>query len=218
MVDERRPESGSSAAAQRRPGAGAPLKVAVAGKGGAGKTTIAAALAERLADRGLRTLAVDCDPNPNLAESFGLESARLARFTRDDLRRVGETLALAREPELVEAAPALWVLGGPPSDAPLADAVARGIAGVLVAERFDAVVTDLGAGWELAQAAVGGPLNPADVCVVVSTGRPVGELTAERVEAACRAREVPALRVTNAPGRARELASELAERLASGRR
>ena len=216
--DDRRVESGPSAAAPPRPGSRSPLKVAVAGKGGAGKTTVCALLAERLAERGLRTLAVDCDPNPNLAESFGLESARLERFSRDALRREDESLALAREPGLAEVSPRLFVLGGPPSEAPLADAVARGIAGVLVAERFDAVVTDLGAGWELALAAVGGPLNPAEVCVIVSTGRPVGELTAERIEAACRARGVPALRVTYEPDRAEALAAELAERLARGRR
>lgn len=80
------------------------------------------------------------------------------------------------------------------------------------------MVTDLGAGPELAQAAVGGALNPADLCVVVSTGRYVGELTAERIEQACRDRKVPALRVTRRPGEDPELASELAERLVEGRK
>jgi hypothetical protein len=80
---------------------------------------------------------VDCDPNPNLAESFGLDSAMLARFSRDGLRRVGETLELAREPELAVPAPRIWLLGGPPSEAALGDAAARGIAGVLLAPRFD---------------------------------------------------------------------------------
>jgi hypothetical protein len=44
--------------------------------------------------------------------------------------------------------------GGPP--------VARRTAGVLLAERFEVVVTDPGAGPELARVAVGGVLNPAD--------------------------------------------------------
>ena len=185
----------------------------MAGKGGAGKSTVCAVLAERLAARGLRTLAVDCDPNPNLAESFGVASGGLDRFSREGLRRVGDGLELAHDPALVEVSPGLWLLGGPPSEAPLADAVARGIAGVLLAERFEAVVTDLGAGPEFAQAAVGGALNPADVCVVVSTGRPVGELTAERIEAVCREREVATLRVTYRPGREEALADALADRL-----
>lgn len=211
MAAHRPYDSGASTAVgERRP---RPRKVAVAGKGGAGKTTVCAAVAERLAARGLRTLAVDCDPNPNLAESFGVDSARLDRFSRDALRPAAGALELARDPALVEVHHGLWLLGGPPSDAPLADAVARGIAGVLLAERFEAVVTDLGAGPEFAQAAVGGALNPADVCVVVSTGRPVGELTAERIEAVCREREVTTLRVTYRHGREQALGQELADRL-----
>ena len=142
----------------------------IAGKGGVGKTTIAALLAHALAARGLRTLAVDCDPNPNLAESFGLDSRSLDRFSHEQLERAGETLALMSEPALVEVEPRLFLLGGPPTATALADAVARGIAGVLLAERFGAVVTDLGAGPELARVAVGGVLNPADVCVVLTDG------------------------------------------------
>jgi len=100
------------------------------------------------------TLAVDCDPNPNLAESFGRNSGSLPRFDRAGLRRDGETLALAEEPELVPLEDGAFLLGGPPSEAPLADAVARGIAGALLADRFDAVVTDLGAGPEFTEMAV----------------------------------------------------------------
>ena len=159
---------------------------------------------------------MDCDPNPNLAESFGLDSGGLDRFSRDALRRAGDGLELAHDPALVEVRPGLWLLGGPASGAPLAEAVARGIAGVLLAERFEAVVTDHGAGPEFAQAAVGGALNPADVCVVVSTGRPVGELTADRIEAACREREVATLRVTYRPGREQPLAREIADHLLAG--
>jgi hypothetical protein len=158
-----------------------------------------------------RTLAVDCDPNPNLAESFGLSSSDLERFDPDGLRRVGGTLELAREPMLVEAAPLVWLLGGPPGPAPRADAVARGIAGVLVAERFDAVVTDLGAGPEFTEMAVGGALNPADVCVVLSSGAPVADITAERIEAACLRRGVATHRATTAAGQ--DIAARLAERL-----
>jgi hypothetical protein len=167
----------------------------------------------RLAERGLRTLAVDCDPNPNLAESFELDSSVLGRFTGDDLRRAGESLALARDPELVEVGAGLWLLGGPPSEAPLADAVARGIAGVLLADRFDFTVTDLGAGPELARVAVGGALNPADLCVALSNGTRVGDLTAERVASACRERRVRTLRLTSPVGRAEETAARLADRL-----
>lgn len=159
------------------------------------------ALARELARRDLRTLAVDCDPNPNLAESFGIDSAVVQRWSFDGLRRARGTLELAAEPPLVEVEPRrLWVLGGPPGPTPLNDAVARGIAGVLLAERFDWVVTDLGAGPEFTRMAVGGVLNPAELCLVVSDARPAAELAAERIEAACRARRVPTRRVSSQGG------------------
>lgn len=57
------------------------MKVAVSGKGGTGKTSISGTLARTLARRGLRVLAIDCDSNPNLATSLGLdeETARTLR-------------------------------------------------------------------------------------------------------------------------------------------
>jgi len=48
------------------------MKIAVAGKGGVGKTLVAAGLAWSLARRGFRTIAVDADPTPNLGISLGL--------------------------------------------------------------------------------------------------------------------------------------------------
>lgn len=56
------------------------MKVAVAGKGGSGKTTIAATLARLLARRGRSVLAVDGDSNPNLAVCLGLPRARSAEL------------------------------------------------------------------------------------------------------------------------------------------
>ena len=49
------------------------MKVAVAGKGGAGKTTIAGTLARVLADQGHQVVAIDDDSNPNLALTVGLD-------------------------------------------------------------------------------------------------------------------------------------------------
>lgn len=48
------------------------MKIAVAGKGGVGKTLVAAGLAWSFAQRGFRTIAVDADPTPNLGVSLGL--------------------------------------------------------------------------------------------------------------------------------------------------
>lgn len=48
------------------------MKIVVAGKGGSGKTTLAATLARVLARRGRSVLAVDGDSNPNLGICLGL--------------------------------------------------------------------------------------------------------------------------------------------------
>jgi len=50
------------------------LKIAVVGKGGVGKTTIAGTLACLLSRRGFKVLAVDADPNANLAYTLGLKA------------------------------------------------------------------------------------------------------------------------------------------------
>lgn len=47
------------------------MKIAISGKGGVGKTTIAALLARSLAQRGVSVLAVDADPDANLALALG---------------------------------------------------------------------------------------------------------------------------------------------------
>ncbi|MGH2704976.1 MAG: AAA family ATPase [Actinomycetota bacterium] len=48
------------------------MKIAIAGKGGSGKTTIAGVLARTLAREGHEVLAVDADTNPNLGISLGI--------------------------------------------------------------------------------------------------------------------------------------------------
>ena len=80
------------------------MRIAIAGKGGSGKTTIAATLARLLARRGYGVTAIDDDPNPNLAAALGVPAearARLRRVPRDVLvERKGPdgapVLALAR--------------------------------------------------------------------------------------------------------------------------
>lgn len=54
------------------------MKIAVSGKGGVGKTLIAGSLAYFFAKNGLKTIAIDADPSPNLALTLGLspEEAR----------------------------------------------------------------------------------------------------------------------------------------------
>ena len=54
------------------------MKIAVGGKGGSGKTTIAGTLARVLATRGLPVVALDDDSNPNLAVTVGLPTSSAA--------------------------------------------------------------------------------------------------------------------------------------------
>lgn len=48
------------------------MRIAIAGKGGTGKTTIAGTLARLMARRGCEVWAIDADSNPNLAVTLGL--------------------------------------------------------------------------------------------------------------------------------------------------
>ncbi|MEW5835635.1 MAG: AAA family ATPase [Pseudomonadota bacterium] len=77
------------------------MKIALVGKGGSGKTTLAGTLARVLARRRHRVLAIDGDPNPNLALTLGM-----AREDADHIRYI--------PPSLVEA-----VASGGPAPATL---------------------------------------------------------------------------------------------------
>ncbi|WP_291779862.1 AAA family ATPase [Cecembia sp.] len=49
------------------------MKIAIAGKGGVGKTTISGTICRVLAQSGERVLAIDGDPNPNLSVVLGID-------------------------------------------------------------------------------------------------------------------------------------------------
>ncbi len=68
------------------------MKLAISGKGGVGKTTLAALLAQTYADAGRDVLAVDADPAPCLAGALGFPPELRAR-----LRPIAEMDALIEE-------------------------------------------------------------------------------------------------------------------------
>lgn len=57
------------------------MKIAITGKGGVGKTTLAGTLARLYAADGRPVLAIDADPDANLATAVGIPAERMASLT-----------------------------------------------------------------------------------------------------------------------------------------
>ncbi|MEM2738011.1 MAG: ArsA-related P-loop ATPase [Candidatus Bathyarchaeia archaeon] len=176
------------------------MKVAVSGKGGVGKTLVAAGLAVSFVKRGFKTIAIDADPSPNLALSLGLSS--------DEARRI---MPISDNKELVEAKTGtgyagvyrltftvddivrdyavetplgvnLIVMGtvrsvGAGCTCP-ANAVVRSLLRHLVVERGEAVVLDMEAGVEHMGR---GTARHVDVMLVVVNANMKSLETAERI-------------------------------------
>ena len=68
------------------------MKIAISGKGGVGKSTISAALSLLMAKQGKRVLAVDADPDANLASALGMPKA-----VRDEIIPISQQIALIEE-------------------------------------------------------------------------------------------------------------------------
>ncbi len=68
------------------------MKIAIAGKGGVGKTTISGTICRVLAQEGKRVLAIDGDPNPNLSVVLGIDKDKPPQrsLSTDIIERVEE--------------------------------------------------------------------------------------------------------------------------------
>lgn len=172
------------------------MRIGVAGKTGSGKTTVAALLALALAERGLRTLAVDADPSPNLGVSLGIGAEAV-----DGARTVPKALVLGKggggvpperlvanfglvAPSGVTVLHALAANEQPAGCACAAHAPDWGVLGSALAAA-DAAVLDLETGLEhLGKPA--GTLAHVDVLLVVAEPSVKAAVTAARVVARAR--------------------------------
>jgi CO dehydrogenase maturation factor len=165
------------------------VKIGVVGKGGVGKTTVAALLADTFHRRGRRVIAIDTDSNPNLGLSLGLDLEQteavpvlpravivgtggeitadrlLAEYGRDTPS--GTLLSAIR----VTEAGAGCMCGG--------HATVRSLLGEVIDDASDVAVVDMEAGLEHLSRS-GGTLAYADTLVVVVEPTRKSVLTAVR--------------------------------------
>ncbi len=86
------------------------MKLAVAGKGGSGKTSISGTLARVLARSGHDVLAIDGDSNPNLALTLGIPAERMSSLPtlpRDLLVRTTEGTQLKSSLDAIKSSHSL---------------------------------------------------------------------------------------------------------------
>ena len=68
------------------------MKIAVTGKGGVGKTTLSSILSHLFASEGMKVIAVDADPDANLASALGV-----SREDADKIRPIADMNELIEE-------------------------------------------------------------------------------------------------------------------------
>lgn len=169
------------------------MKVGVVGKGGVGKTTVAALLARAYAARGQRVIAVDTDSNPNLGLSLGLS------LEQTDAVPVLPRRLLVGERGDVTPAALLAEYGRPTPAGPTllsalrvteagagcqcgGHATVRNFLGGVLADQADVTVVDMEAGLEHLSRS-GGTLAHADALLVVMEPSRKSVLTAARTQA-----------------------------------
>lgn len=169
------------------------MKIGIVGKGGVGKTTVSALIAEAYTRRGSRVVAIDTDSNPNLGMSLGLTLDQVETMpvlpralivgsdtgtTPQDLLSAygratpaGATLMSAIK---VNEAGAGCTCGG--------HATVRSFLGAALEQEADVTLIDMEAGLEHLSRA-GGTLAYADVLVVVMEPSRKSVITAARTVA-----------------------------------
>lgn len=179
------------------------MRLGIVGKGGVGKTTIAALLAERYAAAGRRVVAIDTDSNPNLGFSLGLTTSETEAVpplprsvivgARGDLtvadvldeygRTTPEGITLLSAIKVTEAGGGC-TCGG--------HATVRSLLGQTLDERADVTLVDMEAGLEHLSRS-GGTLAHADVLLVVMDPSRKAVITAARTAALAADLGIPAV-------------------------
>ena len=166
------------------------MKLGVVGKGGVGKTTVAAVLARAYADRGRRVVAIDTDSNPNLGVSLGLslpETEAIPVLPRSLL--VGSNGEMTAQklidqygrntPAGVKLLSAIRVTQAGAGCTCGGHATVRSFLGQVLSEQADITVVDMEAGLEHLSRS-GGTLADADVLLVVMEPSRKSVITAAR--------------------------------------
>jgi CO dehydrogenase maturation factor len=166
------------------------MKLGVVGKGGVGKTTVAALLARAYADRGRRVVAIDTDSNPNLGVSLGLslpETEAVPVLPRSLL--VGSNGDMTAEelidlygrntPAGVRLLSAIRVTQAGAGCTCGGHATVRSLLGEVMSEQADVALVDMEAGLEHLSRS-GGTLADADVLLVVMEPSRKSVITAAR--------------------------------------
>lgn len=169
------------------------MKLGVVGKGGVGKTTVAALLARAYADRGRRVVAIDTDSNPNLGVSLGLSLAdteAIPVLPRSLLVGTGGEIGVAEvidaygrdTPAGVRLLSAIRVTQAGGGCTCGGHATVRSLLGQALHEQADVTLVDMEAGLEHLSRS-GGTLADADVLVVVMEPSRKSVVTAARTRA-----------------------------------
>ncbi len=168
------------------------MKLGIVGKGGVGKTTVAALVARGFEAAGQRVIAVDTDSNPNLGISLGLSLAEteaipvIPRNLAVGSGTLGADALLREYGRVTPAGPRL--LSAMRVDQAGAGctcghhAAVRSLLGMAIEDHADVAIVDMEAGLEHLSRS-GGTLAHADILVVVMEPSRKSVVTAARTQA-----------------------------------
>ncbi|HEY3313921.1 MAG TPA: P-loop NTPase [Bacillota bacterium] len=171
------------------------MKIAISGKGGVGKTTVAAGLIRHLAERGRSVYAVDADPDVSLGSALGIPEEKLrAQAPLVDLKEViaekmGDGALLALNPKVDDVLNRYSLdfegikfirMGGIKAAGSACycreNSFLKAIVDALVLDRDEVVVMDMGAGIEHLTR---GTARGVDAMIVVTEPTPISVRTAK---------------------------------------